>query len=78
MTEALQTARATIKAAVEKRIVELMATTVERIKAELADAVIDSGCNPLNLVDAIVDQLVDADFSDTLRLVAVQVPAGKQ
>jgi hypothetical protein len=78
MTDAILEARQTMKTAIEEKIAELMQVTIDRLKSELADAVLDSGINPLNeieVVDGILEQLIDADFADTLRLVAVEVPA---
>lgn len=78
MTGTIETARQMMKTAIEQRIAELMATTINRLKSELADGVLNSGCDPFDevaVVDSIVEHLTDLDFADTLRLVAVEVPA---
>lgn len=42
MTAALQTARATIKSAIEIKTAELMAKVIRRVKGDVAEAVLDA------------------------------------
>jgi len=76
MTEALSDAKRQVSNAVEARIVELMATAVAKMKAEIARAVLVDVSDPFDedaLNDAIADQLGSWDFSGEINLASCEV-----
>lgn len=79
MTDALASAKATIKTAIELKTADLMAAAVGRVKTEIAESVLEQDINFLDemaIVDVIVEQLADYDWSGILNLVSAEVPAG--